>query len=152
MEAKRRRDSLIGARVETILQETGLRASQIADALGVSRSAISQTLNGGGMTPENVFKLADFTKYEARWIATGIGPKKTIDKPESSHQGDDSALFRGIGEYLGTLTSDKRLELLALLVAGGTQIAQQIKVVPGATNNENPQTASRHPKGVKRGN
>lgn len=64
-------------------EHTGASAATLAAAIGCSSSAISQWIAG---TTTNIkldllFKLADETQFEARWIATGEGPQRPDGDP-----------------------------------------------------------------------
>ena len=69
----------MGERVEYVLAEKGLTPSSAAPLIGCSREAISQWIDGSTKNIKNeyLFALADATGYEARWIATGQGERKS---------------------------------------------------------------------------
>jgi transcriptional regulator with XRE-family HTH domain len=71
----------LAERVQHILDETGYSAAQIAKGIGCSREAVLQWANGATKNIKNelLFALADFTGFEARWIATGKGPERRLD-------------------------------------------------------------------------
>lgn len=68
----------IGERIESAMADRGMNAARLAVAAHLSRSAISQILNGKTKAPkpENLFAIADALKYEARFLATGKGPAR----------------------------------------------------------------------------
>lgn len=82
-------------RLSCALDETKITASALAEAIGISRSAVSQLLSGKSksMTPANLFAVADHLGYSARWLATGAGPKRLLDRASSlmtdRHLGQD---------------------------------------------------------------
>lgn len=74
-----------GDRVAEVLEETGLNQSGLAKLCGISRSAVNQWIAGtSNPKPEHVFSVADNTRYSARWLATGRGPKKEGGRPMTS--------------------------------------------------------------------
>lgn len=74
-------DSL-GERVAYVLDQSGHSPSSAARIIGCERAAISQWIHGPTENIKNafLFALADLTGFEARWIATGKGPKRPLDK------------------------------------------------------------------------
>lgn len=70
--------NLLSQRIAHILKETGLTASAIAHQIEISPSAVLQWESGQTKTirPEHLFKLADITGFEPRWIGTGKGPER----------------------------------------------------------------------------
>ncbi len=72
-----------GDRVREAILTSKKSQSEIALACGVTRSAVSQWMQGDvkelmGIT---LAKLATATGFEALWIADGTGPKMRHDKP-----------------------------------------------------------------------
>lgn len=66
----------MGGRVKYALRESGHTPSSAAFVLECSRPAIDQWILGSTKNIKNdlLFKFADLTGFEARWIATGEGP------------------------------------------------------------------------------
>lgn len=54
-----------------------MSAAELAGHAGVTKAAISKILHGRTKqpTPKTLFRIADALNYEARYIATGEGPK-----------------------------------------------------------------------------
>jgi transcriptional regulator with XRE-family HTH domain len=63
-----------------IARERGLNASQVAAAVGATKSAVSKWTTGGTLQlrAEYLFALEDQFGYSARWIRTGRGPRKLL--------------------------------------------------------------------------
>ena len=57
---------------------SNLSKTELARRVGVSRGAVSQWLNGSStnLRPQHLFAVADALSIEARWLATGKGPKE----------------------------------------------------------------------------
>ena len=71
----------LGQRVGDALEEQKVSAAELARRVNLSRSAVSQIINGETKAPkpENLFAIADALGYEARWLATGKGPRRKSD-------------------------------------------------------------------------
>ena len=69
-------------RVSEALRESGIDAQKAAKACGVSVQAVYKWTNGLSKTISgaNLIELADITKFEPRWIATGKGVKQTDER------------------------------------------------------------------------
>ena len=67
------------------MTQAGLTQTDLARRCGVSKQAISAILAGTTKAPkaEHVFKIADATGHDPRWIATGRGPQT---KQEAARQ------------------------------------------------------------------
>lgn len=76
----------IGERIKEAMDAAGLDPPRLGRAIGVSKQAISAMISGSTKSPtaENVFKIADATGYQARWITTGKGPKTKRDAAQES--------------------------------------------------------------------
>ena len=59
------------------LKTAGVSATEIASAIGISKSAISKAKSGGtkSLTAENLIALEDRYGFSLRWIVTGEGPR-----------------------------------------------------------------------------
>lgn len=70
---------LLANRVQHILDNCELSISELARRIGCTPSTISQWKSGQTtrIRPEHLFKFADATGFEARWIGTGEGPQQT---------------------------------------------------------------------------
>lgn len=70
----------MGGRVEFALSENGLTPTSAAPLIGCTREAILQWIDGSTKNIKNelLFALADLTKFEARWIATGSGNQRSV--------------------------------------------------------------------------
>src|SRR5690348_15908430 len=64
-------------RLNEALEGKGWKPSKLAEEIGVKPQSIYLLQSGDSksMTPENVFKAADVLEVNARWLATGAGPK-----------------------------------------------------------------------------
>ena len=79
---------LLSERIHHIVEQTGMSPSFIAKHIGVTASAVLQWESGHTKTirPEHLFKLADLTGFDPRWIGTGDGPEHNI--MQSNHRVD----------------------------------------------------------------
>ena len=68
----------LGERIRTRREELGLRPTDLADAVGVSVSAVLYWETGAtkNLKNEHLFTLADKLGVNARWLAIGQGPKR----------------------------------------------------------------------------
>lgn len=71
-------------RVVLHLNSIDVPVATIAKETNVTAQAVYKWRdgNGGKIEPENLFKLADLSGFEARWIATGKGPELAADWDE----------------------------------------------------------------------
>lgn len=67
----------IGERIQEAMDAAALDQPALARRIGVSKQAVSAMISGSTKDPtaENVFRIAEATGYEARWIVTGKGPR-----------------------------------------------------------------------------
>lgn len=71
----------VAERITLMLHELkvqrGINQSQVAQALGLKKSAVNKWASGATSSPtaENLFMLEDLFGYSARWLATGEGPR-----------------------------------------------------------------------------
>ena len=74
--------------IETYETEHKAGAAAIAHKIECSPSAISQWVSGLTKNIKNdlLFKFADETRFEARWLATGDGPMRLDGGPEGDPQ------------------------------------------------------------------
>ncbi len=68
-------------RLAEAMQAAEINASGLAAAVGVTPSAVSQWLSAKtkNLRPEHLFSVADALGVEARWLATGTGPRAARD-------------------------------------------------------------------------
>lgn len=69
----------VGERIRRAIKVSGLKQMDLVKATGATRSAVSQWVSGETITvkAEYIFAIADATGFEARWLATGIGPEQS---------------------------------------------------------------------------
>lgn len=69
----------MGGRVGYAIKKSGHTPSSVALEIDCEPQAISQWIHGPTKNIKNslLFKLADLTGFEARWITLGHGPQKT---------------------------------------------------------------------------
>lgn len=74
----------LGERVAIAINESGISVKDVAAACRATVQAIYAWKRGEvkDLRNDNLFALADITKFEARWIATGQGP----DRPPSDRK------------------------------------------------------------------
>jgi len=63
-----------------------VRDVDVARAIGVSKAAMSDILNGKTKQPKptNLLQIADFLGLEIRWVISGIGPKTRAEARRDS--------------------------------------------------------------------
>lgn len=69
--------STLAERLRETLVTAGISNADLARLVGVTRSAVTHWVNGTSpnIRPEHLFRIADALNIEARWLATGDGPK-----------------------------------------------------------------------------
>lgn len=75
-------------RISFVIEKSGHNPASIAKLLGCKPAAVYQWINGStkNLKEHLLWKLADKTEYEARWISQGEGPAK-INKTVQYGQG-----------------------------------------------------------------
>jgi len=69
-------------------QAQGLRQADIARHVGVSRATVTAWMKGDAVSlkPGHLFAVADLLGIEARWLATGQGPRAALRMPSDQPQ------------------------------------------------------------------
>ena len=77
----------------------GLKQADIARRIGVSRATVNDWFQGRSVNlrPEHLFAVADLLQVEARWLATGQGPRERTRTCNDDHRllTDIAALSNG---------------------------------------------------------
>ena len=70
--------STLGERLALALRDSDIKAIELAHAIGVTKSAISQIVNGTskGMTPSNLVRAARHLRVRIEWLALGEEPMR----------------------------------------------------------------------------
>lgn len=70
--------STLGERVARAINTAECEVSAVSEACGISVQAVYAWKRGEvkNLQGNNLFALADLTKFNARWIATGKGPER----------------------------------------------------------------------------
>jgi transcriptional regulator with XRE-family HTH domain len=78
-----RDQKLFSGRVTVRMEELGLQATDLAEACGISVTAIGYILKGSTKypRPETLFALADKLGVEPRWLGTGEGTRLAATTP-----------------------------------------------------------------------
>lgn len=68
---------LIGQRIDEAIRHRGTQQSTVARAAGITPQALSRIISGDTKQPRptTLFGIADALNYEARYLATGKGPR-----------------------------------------------------------------------------
>lgn len=68
----------ITERLNDAFSHSGYSKAELARRLGLTRATIGAWLHGRSVNirPDNLFALADVLEIEARWLATGQGPRE----------------------------------------------------------------------------
>lgn len=74
-----------GDRVRYALEQSGLNPTSAAKAIGCTSQAIQGWLSEATENIKNelLYKFADLTKFEARWIAIGEGPQRSSNTAQT---------------------------------------------------------------------
>ena len=112
-------------RIRQARDHAKLSQSQLAEALKVHRSAVSQWEAPDGALPtlENLIKLAKLTEVQMEWLATGRGSMQFVENPDDvlgvivdsyAHDHDEADV---LVKYRGLKASEKKVmhDLLKIL-------------------------------------
>lgn len=91
-------------RVIKAAKDAGKNQKAVADHIGVNSSSITHWKNGEtkSLKLHNLYRMADYTGFSARWIAIGEGPERNSDLPGVQLTSDESALlsiYRDMPQY-----------------------------------------------------
>lgn len=102
---------ILSTRIRTARVRAKLSQTQLADTLGVSRSAVSQWERPTGADPKtlNMGRIATALHINYEWLATGRGPKRPGEQHQDPEQipGDfaldelESRLLHGFRQLSG---------------------------------------------------
>ena len=90
-------------RLSQIMTERGLKASEIADATGITRPVMSRYLaNRSGMSAENLIKLSQYLNVSPDWLLNGSDAPESIkmSKDVSVDKNETIAVQRDLIERL----------------------------------------------------
>lgn len=73
-------------RIAEAIASTDLNDAEVARRIGCKSQAVSQWKSGTtkDLKNDHLFALADLTGFEARWIATGEGPKRKAETADEA--------------------------------------------------------------------
>lgn len=141
-----RMSSAFGDRVKQAREAKGLSQSDLGGLVGVSRQAIFsiETGENKSMRPDNLFKVADALDINARWLATGEGPKSPeLNRTINSETLKLAALDveKAVSKASGKLTLEKKCELITTLYEmyiTGEKPSNVVRLVQLASQNSGP--------------
>jgi transcriptional regulator with XRE-family HTH domain len=110
----------MGARIRDVRRERGWTQDQLANAVGVSRSAVAQWETGrAGQVTTNLTRIAEVLEVGVEYLMYGDDKRA----PAEARQGDELALLR---LYRGCSVEDRQLLLRTArrLVAGARREAE----------------------------
>lgn len=83
------------ARIKLARRKIGLSQQALANALGVTRSSVSnwEATDGGAPTIANLSKLATMAQVSFEWLATGRGPMLFAHDPQDDIPATDCDLI-----------------------------------------------------------
>jgi Plasmid maintenance system antidote protein len=95
-------DDLAG-RLNQIMVQRGLKASEIADATGITRPAMSRYLaNRSGISAENLIKLSQYLNVSPDWLLNGSDAPESI-KMSTSISVDKNETIAVLKKYVANL-------------------------------------------------
>lgn len=111
MASKRQRDegsTALGRRILEARQDAKLTQEALGRACGVTKGAVSQWENGDvrNLKIAHLFRLADRTGFEARYLGIGDGPRKRKDALRGSRE--DREMVEAARRALSVLTPAQR--------------------------------------------
>ena len=125
----------IGNRIQRARKEAGITQQQLADACGISRSAVAlwETGDTQAIKSEHIFKAARALNKNAEWLATGAGPEQPNGvlreiiaalPDESAQQALDFILYR-VERADGVIASEKIARYTAMIEAFKKDMAKR---------------------------
>lgn len=93
-------------RIRQAIDASGLKQAEIARRVGVERQTVGDWYHGRSVNvrPDHLFTLADVLGVEARWLATGHGPRERV-----------SPILSNYAEVIRQLSPEAREALLIVL-------------------------------------
>jgi transcriptional regulator with XRE-family HTH domain len=93
-------------RIRQAIDASGLKQAEIARRVGVERQTVGDWYHGRSVNvrPDHLFALADVLGVEARWLATGHGPRERV-----------SPILSNYAEVIRQLSPEAREALLIVL-------------------------------------
>ena len=79
----------LGNRIKTVMEERGMNANSLANAVGVSRPAIAKILEDQVRNPKYLFEIAQALDVSVGWLKTGEGSSENL----SDDPADDRIRF-----------------------------------------------------------
>jgi len=74
----------LAERITLIMTQKGLKASEIADATGITRPVMSRYLaNRSGISAENLIKLSQYLNVSPDWLLNGSDAPESIKMSKS---------------------------------------------------------------------
>jgi len=113
-------------RITLIMTQKGLKASEIADATGITRPVMSRYLaNRSGISSENLIKLSQYLNVSPDWLLNGSDAPELIKMPKSVSV-DKDKIIEVQGELIKNLQKQiKELELKTKKVKNPTKPNKQ---------------------------
>lgn len=135
-----------GDRVKQAREAKGWNQAVLAEKVGISRQSVFAWENGEtkAVKPENLFKAADNLEVNARWLATGEGPKSPeLNRTINSETLKLAALDveKAVSKASGKLTVEKKCELITTLYEmyiSGEKPSNVVRLVQLASQNPGP--------------
>ena len=108
------------------MAQKGLKASEIADATGITRPVMSRYLaNRSGISAENLIKLSQYLNVSPDWLLNGSDAPELIKMPKSVSV-DKDKIIEVQGELIKNLQKQiKELELKTKKVKNPTKPNKQ---------------------------
>lgn len=114
-------DMALKDRIKLIMEETGIKRSELARACKISPGSVTHWLNGETqtITASNARFISERTGFSSDWISTGKGPRKPIApavKPSSSSSSNGlvySDLANRLAKLFDLLPQDEQLQAQA---------------------------------------
>ena len=141
--------SEFGDRIKEAREAKGWDQAKLAGEVGISRQSVFawETGETKNVRPDNLFKAADALEVNARWLATGNGPKT----PEMNRAINPETLKMAIQDYekaalrvSGKPTLEKKCEVIATIyetyISGEkpANISNVVRLVQLVTQNSGP--------------
>lgn len=107
----------LGARLRWALTHAGKTQQDLARHLGISKSAVSQQINGETkeISAKNLFRAARYLEVEPEWLGTGKGPRTPLERLAADGVDLEGKDVREIVRRIATLSTQSRNALRSFL-------------------------------------
>lgn len=93
----------IGQRIRALRREKGIAVKALAQAVGVTPSAISELEHGRVKTSTVLHRIAAELGVSVAWLDTGTGAKYRVEQPAATYSTDTRPMFQIMADAVNLL-------------------------------------------------